>query len=148
GTTSAEVKFLRAFALEQLGQMEDAISGYLSIPDDRNEYYGARATQRLLLLADNDKARSLIKNRLNMLRSNEYAVQQSTGIIGQLANRQAALRLTNDPQIRADILRSLQSTYDSLGTYRWPKFTKVSLVTNSNSVADNLLLLGLYDEAL
>src|SRR5262249_46992455 len=37
---------------------------------------------------------------------------------------------------------------DSLGTYRWPKFTKVSLVTNSNSVADNLLLLGLYDEAL
>jgi soluble lytic murein transglycosylase len=35
-----------------------------------------------------------------------------------------------------------------MGVYRWPKFTKLSLSTNSDSIADNLLLLGLYDEAL
>src|SRR5215213_4498230 len=33
GTNTAEVNFLRAFALEQLGRAEEAISGYLSIPD-------------------------------------------------------------------------------------------------------------------
>ena len=149
GTTPAEIKFLRAYALEQLGQTEDAITGYLSIPDGRNEYYGARATQRLLLLADNDKARSLVRNRLNMLRSFGDALQQSSSMAGaQLPNLENALRLTNDPQIRADILRSLQSIYDLVSTYRLPKFTKVSLITNSNSIADNLLLLGLYDEAL
>ncbi len=149
GTTPAEIKFLRAYALEQLGQTEEAITGYLLIPDGRNEYYGARATQRLSLLADNDKARSLIKNRLNMLRSTEYALRSGSGISGgQLPDLENALRLTNDPQIRADILRSLQSIYDIVSTYRFPKFTKISLITNSNSIADNLLLLGLYDEAL
>jgi soluble lytic murein transglycosylase-like protein/TolA-binding protein len=149
GTTSAEVTFLRAYALEQLGQFEEAIIGYLSIPDGRNEYYGRRATQRLLLLADNDKSRSLVRNRLNMLRSLEYALTRSSGVAGgQLPDLQNALRLTNDPQIRADILRSVQSIYDIVSTYRLPKFTKISLSSNLNSIADNLLLLGLYDEAL
>ena len=51
GTTPAEIAFLRAYALEQSGRTEDAVAGYLAIPDGRNEYYGARATQRLLALA-------------------------------------------------------------------------------------------------
>jgi len=148
GTTSAEVTFLRSYALEQLGQMEEAINGYLSIPDGRNEYYGARATQRLLLLAENNKARSLIRNRLNMLRSSANALTRSSAITGQLADLQSALRLTNDPQIRADLLRSLQSIYGVVSTYRLPKFTKISLSKNSDSIADNLFQLGLYDEAL
>ncbi|HET9714290.1 MAG TPA: lytic transglycosylase domain-containing protein, partial [Pyrinomonadaceae bacterium] len=148
GTTSAEVKFLRAYALEQLGQFEEAITGYLLIPDGRNEYYGWRATQRLSLLADNNKSRSLIKNRLNMLRSSANSLTRSSGIDGQLADLQRVLRLTDDPQIRGDILRSVQSIYDVISVYRLPKFTKISLSTNSDSVADNLLLLGLYDEAL
>jgi soluble lytic murein transglycosylase len=84
-----------------------------------------------------------------MLRSTEYALQRSSGILGgQVPDLQKALRLTNDPQIRADILRTLKSIYDFMGVYRWPKFTKLSLSTNSDSIADNLLLLGLYDEAL
>jgi soluble lytic murein transglycosylase-like protein/TolA-binding protein len=148
GTTSAEVTFLRAYALEQLGQFEEAITGYLLIPDGRNEYYGWRATQRLSLLADNNKSKSLIRNRLNMLRSSAYSLTRSSGIDGQLAELQRALRLTNDPQVRADILRTLQSIYDFMSMYRWPKFTKISLSTNSDSIADNLFLLGLYDEAL
>src|SRR6185503_9959963 len=88
-------------------------------------------------------------NRLNMLRSLEYALQRSSGIVvGQVSDLQKALRLTNDPQVRADILRTLQSIYDFMSMYRWPKFTKISLSTNSDSIADNLFLLGLYDEAL
>ena len=148
GTTSAEVTFLRAYALEQSGQLEDAISGYLVIPDGRNEYYGWRATQRLLLLANNEKAHSLLRTRLNMLRSTENSLTRNSGITGQLTDEQRSLRLTNDPQTRADILRSMQSIYGVIPSYRLPKFTKISLVTNSDSIADNLFLLGLYDEAL
>jgi soluble lytic murein transglycosylase len=148
GTSSAEVAFLRAYALEQLGRMEEAIEGYLSIPDGRNEYYGWRATQRLLGLANNDKARSLVRTRLNMLRSTENKLRQSSGIDQARAAEQTALRLTNDPKIRADILQSLQSTYSFISAYRLPAFTKISLIKNSDTIADNLLLLGLYDEAL
>ena len=67
GTNTAEVNFLRAFALEQIGRTEEAISGYLSIPDGRNEYYGTRATQRLLDMSTNEKSRSLVRMRLNTL---------------------------------------------------------------------------------
>jgi len=148
GTTSAEVTFLRAYALEQLGQFEEAVTGYLGIPDGRNEYYGRRATQRLLLLADNNKSRSFIRNRLNMLRSSASSLTRSSSILGQLEDLQSALRLTTDPQIRADILRSVRSIYNIVNTYFLPKFTKISLGTNSDSIAGNLLLLGLYDEAL
>ncbi len=78
GTTPTEVSFLRAFALEQLGRTEEAVAAYLSIPDGRNEYYGARATQRLLALAGTDKSRTLIQNRLNAL-CNEAKVASAAG---------------------------------------------------------------------
>src|SRR4030095_7981990 len=39
GTNIAEVRFLHAFALEQLRRYAEAIDIYLSIPDGRNEYY-------------------------------------------------------------------------------------------------------------
>ena len=32
GTTPAEINFLRAYALEQLGRTEEAIAGYLRFP--------------------------------------------------------------------------------------------------------------------
>src|SRR4030095_9683548 len=63
GTTSAEVSFLRAYALEILGRTDDAVTAYLAIPDGRNEYYGARATRRLIGLLANDQIRSVIANR-------------------------------------------------------------------------------------
>src|ERR1700752_1361440 len=63
GTTKFEVAFLRAFALEQLGRIDDAINSYLSIPDGRNEYYGARATQHLQAMST-DKTRNAIKTGL------------------------------------------------------------------------------------
>src|SRR6185503_15612112 len=55
GTTQTEVVFLRAYALEHIGRTADAISEYLSIPDGRYEYYGQRATQRLLALSGENK---------------------------------------------------------------------------------------------
>ena len=176
GTNPAEVTFLRAYALEQLGRTEEAIAAYLSLPDGRNEYYGTRATQRLLDLANNDKSRALVRMRLNaLLNESKNANAEQARVAAQ-----SSLRLTNDPQIRAEALKTLQASYNALPAYRAPKFNKVSLLKSSidsgqyrNAVAsgsnsrdqtlprhgtdptqaqdallDNLLLLGLYDDAL
>ena len=154
GTNTAEVNFLRAYALEQLGRTEEAINGYLSIPDGRNEYYGTRATQRLLDLSSNEKSRSLVQMRLNAL-LNESKTASAAGKFEQArAAAQSSLRLTNDPQTRAEALKYLQATYNALSTYRLPAFNKITLLKQDpelgphEALANSLLLLGLYDEAL
>jgi len=154
GTNTAEVNFLRAFALEQLGRTEEAIAAYLSIPDGRNEYYGTRATQRLLDLATNEKSRSLVQMRLNAL-LNESKTASAAGQHEQARTAaQSSLRLTNDPQVRAEALKYLQTAYNALPAYRLPAFNKITLLKQDpelgphEALANSLLLLGLYDEAL
>lgn len=157
GTNPAEVTFLRGFALEQLGRTEEAIAAYLSIPDGRNEYYGTRATQRLLELGNNEKSRTLVKMRLNALVNESKAATASGQFDQARIAAQSSLRLTNDPQIHAEALNTLRSAYSAVAAYRVPKFNRVSLLKNSadppdkdsaDARADNLLALGLYDEAL
>lgn len=154
GTTPAEVNFLRAYALEQLGRTEEAIAGYLSIPDGRNEYYGTRATQRLLALATNEKSRTLIRNRLNSLLSESKTTSAAGNYEQSRAAAQAALRLTDDEQIRSEALQSLQVAYKALPAYRLPQLSRITLLKQQpptgdhELLADNLLLLGLYDEAM
>lgn len=157
GTTPTEVSFLRALALEQLGRTEEALTVYLSIPDGRNEYYGARATQRLLALASGEKSRTLIQNRLNAL-TNEAKVASAAGQWDQArVAAQSALRLTNDATKRSDLLTTLRTAYATLAPYRIPKFNQISLTPASDAdppspshetLASSLLTLGLYDEAL
>jgi soluble lytic murein transglycosylase-like protein len=154
GTTTAELNFLRAFALEQLGRTEDAVAAYLSIPDGRNEYYGTRATQRLLDLSTNEKSRSLVRMRLNAL-LNESKSASAAGQFEQARTAaQSSLRLTNDQQTRTEALKYLQASYNALSTYRLPTFNKITLLKQDpvlgphEALANSLLLLGLYDEAL
>jgi soluble lytic murein transglycosylase len=154
GTTTAEVNFLRAFALEQLGRTEDAVAGYLSIPDGRNEYYGTRATQRLLELSTNEKSRTIVRMRLNAL-LNESKTASVAGQFEQArVAAQSSLRLTNDPQTRAEALKYLQASYKALSKYRLPSFNG-SLLLRENPklgphelIANSLIFLGLYDEGL
>ncbi len=156
GTTPSEVSFLRAFALEQLGRTEEAVAGYLALPDGRNEYYGARATHRLLSLAGGEKSRQLVQNRLNAL-TNEAKVASTAGQWNQArVAATSALRIANDPQRRTELLTILRSAYEALAPYRLPKFNQISLTPASSSdptpngqtIADLLLSLELYDEAL
>ncbi len=154
GTNTVEVNFLRAFALEQLGRNEDAIDAYLTIPDGRNEYYGTRATQRLLALAANEKSRSLVQMRLNAL-LNQSKTASLAGQHDQARTAaQSSLRLTNDPQTRAEALRILKVAYNALPNYRLPSFVKLSLLKQEpepgshHALANSLMLLLLYDEAI
>lgn len=142
GTNPAEINFLRGYALEQSGRTEDAVAAYLSIPDGRNEYYGMRATQRLLALGANDKSRALVQMRLNsLLNETKSGTPEQVRVAAT-----SALRLTNN---RAEILKSLQKAYDALPAYRLPKFNLVSPIKkDSDAIPDLLLGLQLYDEAL
>jgi soluble lytic murein transglycosylase-like protein/TolA-binding protein len=156
GTTPTEIAFLRAYALEQSARTEDAVAGYLAIPDGRNEYYGARATQRLLALASGDKSRAFVQMRLNAL-SNEAKTASAAGQWEQarLAT-QSTLRLTTNAATRTEALKRLQDAYNALSAYRLPKLTKIPFVKpspdaapdNHQLLAESLLLLEIYDEAI
>lgn len=156
GTSPSEVAFLRAYALEQSGRTEEAVTTYLSIPDGRNEYYGERATQRLLALANGEKSKTFVQMRLNAL-TNEARTTSTAGQWEQArVAAQSALRLTSDQQKRTELLTILRSAYDTLASYKLPKFNQLSLTPATgadplpmhDALADSLLALGLYDEGL
>ncbi|MEO8042419.1 MAG: transglycosylase SLT domain-containing protein [Acidobacteriota bacterium] len=155
GTSIAEVKFLRAFVLEQLRRYADAIDVYLSIPDGRNEYYGLRATARLKLMALDKAAGPFVSAKAKAL-----ADVTPTDPDGARRVLQARLRVTDLPDERAKLLASLRAAYAAIPAYSSvPKFklltlgrqvpvTSKPLEKNANrSIADELLFLGLYDEA-
>lgn len=50
-TDPTEIAFLRAYALERAGRTNEAITGYLAIPDRVGTYHGSAATERLQQLA-------------------------------------------------------------------------------------------------
>lgn len=160
GTNKNEVAFMRAFALEQLGNYNEAIENYLAIPDGRAEYYGWRATERLKAMSSDEKSGGIITQKFG----SAFAVTQQT-VTTQNADavRQAtqnALRLTNDETIRVQLLEVLKKAYALLPTYqkipngKLQEFgrkelhkDKVPNQTNSHqTLADELLFLRLYDE--
>ncbi len=163
GTTKSELIYLRGNALEKLGRSEEGISSYLSLPDGRNEYYGGRATQRLLALAADAKTRTQIERRFNTLRVEARKAWDAGQADQARISAQAALRLTEDPSAVGELQDIVQKTYVSLPGYKLPTF-KVTNVgrpqvltvspgsiqqepTHAN-IADELFFLGLYDEAV
>jgi soluble lytic murein transglycosylase len=162
GTTLAELTFLRGYALEQLGRTGDAVSEYLSIPDGRSEYYGQRATQRLLALSRDSKSRQLLEGRARALRTEAESALPAGKTEQGRRTAQTALRLTTDPGPRDELRKLIRNAYEKLSTYRFPSFKTVPLGrqevfdggTEDNrepshrALAEELLFLGLYDEGV
>ena len=155
GTTETELKFLRAYAKEQLGDLDAALTAYLEIVDGRNEYYGTRATQRLFSLATTEPTRAAMEAKQKpMLAAIKNATDYPDFDRARVAAH-AALRVTTDPTTRNEILTKLRDIYAKLPAYQLRSFRLVSLIkqdpaeTNSHRIlADQLLSLGLYDEGL
>ncbi|HEY0544697.1 MAG TPA: tetratricopeptide repeat protein [Pyrinomonadaceae bacterium] len=162
GTTTAEVSFMRAYVLEQMGRTDEAVKAYLEIPDGRNDYYGGRATERLRALALNEKTRGLITPRLESLRQE---AQQALAVAQAEKARiaaQSALRLTEDQSITRELLDIARRAYAALPAYSTLPTSKLMTVGRQNvltdettqtasasptkALADELLFLGLYDE--
>ncbi|MGI9034692.1 MAG: transglycosylase SLT domain-containing protein [Pyrinomonadaceae bacterium] len=175
GTNKTEVTFLKGFVLEQLQRYAEAIDIYLSIPDGRAEYYGWRATERLRALANDFKLSEIVLQRFKQLYDfSEHSIPlqnitlQNADSIRQAA--QSALRLlveienedpSSDKISKKDILLgTLRQTYSLLPAYqKVPNFKllefgrkevlkeKREITTNYHqTLADELLFLGLYDE--
>ncbi|MGH9969890.1 MAG: transglycosylase SLT domain-containing protein [Pyrinomonadaceae bacterium] len=163
GTTQSEVTFLRAYALELMGRIGEAITEYLSVPDGRNEYYGRRATQRLLTLGADAKTRPLTEARASSLRAEaEKAIANGQSDQGRRL-AQDALRLIEDPAPKDELRELLLRTYEGLPAYQFPSLKIVPLgrqqvvTTNETqggqeishrALADELIFLGLYDEGI
>lgn len=164
GTGKKEIAFTRAYTLEQMGRTEDALNAYLSIPDGRNEYYGGRATRRLRALATDERTRNLINSRLEILRANAKDALAHGQAENARQSAQNALRLTEDANITRELLDIARRAYASLPSYsNFPSATllpegrqlpaqakgdaqaSVPLITHQ-TLADDLLFLGLYDE--
>ena len=152
GTSPAEIAFMRANALEHLGQYGAAVDAYLSIPDGRGEYYGGRATERLRLLASNETAKPFIKQKTDSLGSNSLKDAET-----RRKTTQELLRLNDQPQVREKLLGELKEIYAALPNYqKIPSFRLLPLgrteeikkeSKQTSTPGDELAFLGLYDEA-
>ncbi len=150
GTSTAEITFLKGFALEQLKKYPEAIDAYLSIPDGRREYYGWRATERLRLLASDETASSHIKQIIGTRSDGLKAKEADT----RRRSAQAILRLTDSPDLRGRTLTVLKTAVEALPKYneipdlKLPDQNKNKPADEAKStIAAKLLSLGLYDEA-
>lgn len=158
GTSRNEAAFLAGFSLEQLQRFEEAIDTYLSIKDGRNEYYGWRATERLRGLAKQESAKAAVVAKLRSLEPLTSAADANV----RKDALHAQFRLTADVEARSLILEKITSAYAQIPEYRdLPAFSEVTVGRTEylekarntttkdrhKAIADELLFLGLYDEA-
>ncbi|MGH9819297.1 MAG: lytic transglycosylase domain-containing protein, partial [Pyrinomonadaceae bacterium] len=158
GTNVNEVAFMRGLSLEQLQRYNEAIDTYLSIPDGRGEYYGGRATGRLMILAASDAAKDAVEKRTAQLAVDARSKDSETS----RKSLQALLRLTGLKEAQQQLLDSLRDVYKNLPAYQnVPSFKlmdvgrrelkkDISVLLSGNEhqqIADELLFLGLDDEA-
>ena len=156
-TTASEIKFLKGYALEKLGDRSGMIDVYLSIPDGRNEYYGQLASQHL------SKAGSpSFPNPRQELAAEPGKLLEAGKIDEARLAAQSQLRFTQDPAKRQELLAAVRRAYDALPNYHFSSFKLLPLgrrellthappsASEANAhqmLADELLFLQLYDEA-
>lgn len=157
-----EAAFLRIFTLEKMGRINEAVRAYLATPDERDNYFGHRATERLRALAKTEDGRRVIEP---MARA--YSAQARTALgAGRYAESKdaahQALRLVEDDPARNELLAILRKcytrlpAYDAVSRYRLiPVGREVVRAPKSNggeasrqALAAELMFLGLYDEGV
>jgi soluble lytic murein transglycosylase len=76
-----EVRFLKAYAYEKLGQNENALSTYSSIPATSNSYFGNLATERISALGGNVTSRKISMKRQSRRVARNYPVRFRTDVL-------------------------------------------------------------------
>ncbi|HEY0459038.1 MAG TPA: transglycosylase SLT domain-containing protein [Pyrinomonadaceae bacterium] len=169
GTNRAEVLFLKGFALENLQKFPEAIAVYLSIPDGRGEYYGWRATERLRVLANTEKTSPFVRQKYEELTKNiEVRNPEAQRTAAQSAVRLLSDAENSDESVSANVTKKeillgiLRRVYEVLPDFqKVPQFKLLELgrkevlrekraapaTSYHQNLADELLFLGLYDEA-
>jgi soluble lytic murein transglycosylase len=162
-TNPSEVAFMRAYCLEMLGRFDEAIDEYLSLPELREGaagYHGYRATERLRALASVPRARKAIAARRDAYLSQARSAGDQGNAEAAKSSANQALRFALDGYTRSEILNLLSKAYAKLPQYQVPNIAfkpagrekplEAGSETPSDSshqtLADELLFLGLYDE--
>lgn len=156
GTSISEVRFLRGYIQEQTQRFGEAIDTYLSIPDGRSEFYGAEATERLRGMATREETHTPVQAKFTTLNL------EDSDSVGRKRDIHTALRLTADQEARDKLVNDLRFVYAALPDYS--KFRKYEApeigredvletppkgrdANVHRRIADELVFLGLYDEA-
>lgn len=155
-----EAAFMRILATELRGRIEEAVRAYLAIPDERDNYFGQRASLRLQALAATDDGRRIIEPLLRGYRDQARAALRASRYTEAKEAATQALRLTTQEGARRDLLDLLRACYSQLPAYnvgarfRLIPAARAALTdsqTNSGDasharLAAELIFLGLYDE--
>jgi len=158
--TRGEAAFLRIYAIEQSGRISEAARLYLAIDDERDNYFGHRATMRLQAIAKTKEGRPII-TALARSYSNQARAAASAGRFSEAkeaANQ--ALRLVDDTRAEKELLEILRTSYgrlagySSIWRYRLIPAARDAIEsgdsTNNNTsvrrLGAELIFLGLYDE--
>lgn len=113
GTTREEVSFLVGVCQEMMQMFPEAIETYLAIPDGRESYYGGRSTERLLALAESERAKPWVAEKRGRIRISMANADPDT----KRKAVQALLRLTNSETERAELVATLKTLYAALPSY-------------------------------
>ncbi len=152
-----EAAFLRIYALERMGRISEAVQLYLAIPDERDNYFGHRATERLLAIGRTEQGRRVIEPLARSFRDQARAALQATRYGEAKAAALRALRLTEDANVQRDLLTILRASYSRLPAYSTVSRFQLTQAARSSvtspvsdmsrqSLAAELMFLGLYDE--
>jgi soluble lytic murein transglycosylase len=159
--TPDEVDLLRGVCLERLGRVAEAVAVYLALEPGREAYFGNRATARLLALAARPETKASVAGVLDAALASARSARASGNAAAAKAAADRALRLTEDPALRAEMLAILRASYAALPAYarvsgqQIPPVARGEVAGGAPGVADRshealaaeLAFLGLFDEA-
>lgn len=155
-----EASFMRILATELAGRLEEAARSYLAIPEERDNYFGYRASLRLQALAATDAGRRIIEPLARGYRDQARAALRGSRYLEAKDAATQALRLTSEETARRDLLSILRACYSQLPGYnigarfRLIPAARPALAASQANVGDatharlaaELIFLGLYDE--
>ena len=92
-----EAAFLRILALEKMGRLSEAAQLYMAIPDERENYFGHRATERLLAIGRTEPGPP--HHRV-------YGARPSRAGAGGASRRRATARRKTRPRARSGLRKT------------------------------------------
>jgi len=157
-----EAAFLRIFTLEKMGRLPEAVRAYLAIPDERDNYFGFRATERLRALLDTEEGKRTIEPMARAYRTQARTALEAGGYSEAKDAANQALRLAQDDAARTELLGLLRKCYARLPAYEATLRYRLipvgrELIASSKTneeesshraLASELMFLGLYDEGV
>jgi len=157
-----EAAFLRIFTLEKMGRIAEAARAYLATPDERDNYFGYRATERLRALLETEGGARAIEPMARAYRTQAGAALEAGRYAEAKDAANQALRLIEDDAARNELLGVLRKCYARLPAYEAasryrliPVGREVVKTSKANegeathqALAAEFMFLGLYDEGV